>query len=76
MTIRVCKVKGTWGMGILIKAPTAVRAANKDMKTASRALWTIGSPQPVLFLSYSTFFGPVKPFCRAAAGRLLFVLYL
>jgi len=47
MTIRVCKVKGTWGMGILMNAPTAVRAAKREIKTVSVALFNIYS-------SYST----------------------
>jgi hypothetical protein len=47
MTIKVCKVKGTWGMGILMNAPTAVRAAKREIKTMSVALFNI-------YLSYST----------------------
>jgi hypothetical protein len=53
MTIRVCKVKGTWGMGILMNAPTAVRAAKRETKTMSVALFNI-------HLSYSTLSFSVK----------------
>jgi len=59
MTIRVCKVKGTWGMGILMNAPTTVRAAKREIKTVSVALFNIYS-------SYSTLSFSVKSSGRFA----------
>jgi hypothetical protein len=64
MTIRVCRVKGTWGMGILMNAPTAVRAAKRETKTMSVALFNIR-------LSYSTFSFSVKSSGGLANPRFL-----
>jgi hypothetical protein len=38
MTIRVCKVRGTYGIGILMNPPIPVKAAKRATRLSSRAL--------------------------------------
>jgi hypothetical protein len=38
MTIRVCKVRGTYGIGILMYPPIPVKAAKRATRLSSRAL--------------------------------------